>query len=62
MWKHEWGDPSDQLAIWWDFGIQHEMIFSTYWCLKAPNRDIITIHIPASKFPDLATCINNQSQ
>ena len=22
----------------------------------------ITIHIPASKFPDLATCINNQSQ
>ena len=24
--------------------------------------DSITIHIPASKLPDLATCINNQSQ
>ena len=34
-------------------------IFCFVWTLL---DTFITIHIPASKFPDLATCISNQSQ
>ena len=40
-----------------DFG-RSRVVFCLDWSLLLH----ITIHIPASKFPDLATCINNRSQ
>ena len=51
-------------------GIDLIQIQKTNWVIQKMIRFLegseilqhITIHIPASKFPDLATCINNQSQ
>ena len=49
-------------SCFWVSGFVLGTTFGTAKMIKNENSVLITIHIPASKFPDLATCINNQSQ